>query len=135
MKEGTKEDLAKHRIEKAKERLKISKELLDLGHSADSLSKSYYAMFSAAKALLALKELDSSKHSGVISLFNRYIVKEGLFSKESSRLLSETKLEREEADYEDFVTVTQEDAKLQLKNAIKFVKEAQKVLIKIIKER
>jgi len=57
VKEGTKEDLARHRIQKAKERLKISKELLDLGHSADSLSKSYYAMFSAAKALLALKEL------------------------------------------------------------------------------
>ena len=32
MKEGTKEDLAKHRIEKAKERLKISKELLDVEH-------------------------------------------------------------------------------------------------------
>jgi hypothetical protein len=135
VKEGTKEDLAKYRMEKARERLKISKELLDLDHSADSLSKSYYAMFSAAKALLALKELDSSKHSGVISLFNRYIVKEGLFSKESSRLFSEAKLEREEADYEDFVTVTKEDAKIQLENAIKFVKEAQKVLSKIIKEK
>lgn len=134
MKEGTKEDLAKYRIEKAKERLKISKELLDLGHSADSLSKSYYAMFSAAKALLALKELDSSKHSGVISLFNRHIVKEGLFAKEYSRLLSEAKLEREEADYEDFVTVTKEDAKHQLKNAIKFVEETEKTLNKIIKD-
>jgi uncharacterized protein (UPF0332 family) len=135
VKEGTKEDLAKYRIEKAKERLKISKELLDLGHSADSLSKSYYAMFSAAKALLALKELDSSKHSGVISLFNRHIVKEGLFAKEYSRLLSEAKLEREEADYEDFVTITKEDARLQLKNAIKFVEEAEKTLNKIIKQR
>jgi uncharacterized protein (UPF0332 family) len=135
VKEGTKEDLAKYRIEKAKERLKISKELLDLGHSADSLSKSYYAMFSAAKALLALKELDSSKHSGVISLFNRHIVKEGLFAKEYSRLLSEAKLEREEADYEDFVTITKEDARLQLKNAIKFVEEVEKTLNKIIKQR
>jgi uncharacterized protein (UPF0332 family) len=53
VKEGTKEDLARYRIEKAKERLKISKELLDLGHFGDSLSKSYYVMFSAAKALLA----------------------------------------------------------------------------------
>ena len=135
MKEGTKEYLSKYRLERAEERLKISKELLDLGHFADSLSKSYYAMFSAAKALLALRELDSSRHSGVLSLFNRYFVKEGLFSKESSRLLSEAKIEREEADYEDFVTVTEEDAKHQLKNAIKFVREAQEVLGKIIKEK
>ncbi|MBU1599651.1 HEPN domain-containing protein [bacterium] len=40
-----------------------------------------YAIFSAARALLATKDLDSSKHSGVISLFNQHFVKTGVEQK------------------------------------------------------
>jgi uncharacterized protein (UPF0332 family) len=42
-----------------------------------SFARSYYAMFTAARALLATKHLDSSKHTGVVSLFNQHFVKTG----------------------------------------------------------
>ncbi|HVJ49982.1 HEPN domain-containing protein [Desulfitobacterium sp.] len=38
------------------------------------INRYYYAAFHAVRALLALKELDSSKHSGVISYFNRFLI-------------------------------------------------------------
>lgn len=91
-------------------------------------------MFTAARALLALKGLDSSKHSGVIALFNQHIVKVGIFSKEFSRYLPKAKRIREEADYGDFVKITQEDAQIQLNNAQDFVEEAKKRLQEMIKD-
>ncbi|MDZ7261966.1 MAG: HEPN domain-containing protein [candidate division KSB1 bacterium] len=63
-------DLAKYRFSDAIEKLESARILLQENRLKDSLSRSYYAMFSAVRALLALRKLDSSKHSGVISLFN-----------------------------------------------------------------
>ena len=85
-------------------------------------------MFASARALLALREKDSSKHSGVIALFNQYIIKLGVFPKQYSKFLREAKRMREEADYGDFVEITEEDAQIQLKNAKKFTEEAEKTM-------
>jgi uncharacterized protein (UPF0332 family) len=84
-------------------------------------------MFTSARAILALQEMDSSKHSGVIALFNQHIVKEGFFSKEISKFLPKAKDIREDADYGDFVEITQEDAQTQIKRATQFVEEAEKM--------
>lgn len=46
---------------KADEKLEIAKLLIDQGYYADSICKSYYAMFYAAKALLANKGLFPKK--------------------------------------------------------------------------
>lgn len=58
--------------------------------------------------MLAIKRLDSAKHSGVISLFNREFVKPGLISKEASTNLSTLFNLRAEADYDDFNSFTLE---------------------------
>jgi uncharacterized protein (UPF0332 family) len=65
-------NLAMHRIQKAKKILIEAKDNLNQKHYGLSVNRSYYAMFTSARALLALKELDSSKHSGVIALFKEY---------------------------------------------------------------
>lgn len=70
--------LVLYRLENAHEKLAAAKDLLDNKHYKDSVSRSYYAIFTAARALLAIKKLDSAKHSGVISLFNQHFVKNGL---------------------------------------------------------
>ena len=89
-------------------------------------------MFTAARALLALKEKDSSKHSGVIALSNQYIVKVGLLPREFSKFLRDAKRLRENSDYGDFVEITKEDAQVQLEDAKKFVEESGKTLQKMI---
>jgi len=127
-------NLARYRLAKAKEILVEAEDNLEQNHNGVSVNRSYYAMFTAARALLALKELDSSKHSGVIALFNQYIVKTGIFQKEISRFLAKAKDIREDADYGDFVEITKEDAHTQLQRAKEFVKEADEVLGKMIIE-
>jgi len=128
----TRVNLARYRIDKAKEVLIEAEDSYKQNHFGLSVNRSYYAMFTSARALLALKELDSSKHSGVISLFNQHIVKTGLFSKEVSKSLPKAKDIREDADYGDFVNITQEDAKSQIDNAQMFVEEAERALLRMM---
>lgn len=124
--------LAKFRLNRANEILKESEDSLKQKHFGLSVNRSYYAMFTAVRALLSLKEKDSSKHSGVIALFNQYIVKPGIFPKECSKFLRDAKKIREEADYGDFVEITREDAQIQIENAKKFLEEAEKTMQKMI---
>ena len=121
-------NLAMYRMQKAKEILIEARDNLNQKHYGLSVNRSYYAMFTAARALLALKEIDSSKHSGVIALFNQHIVKVELFPKEISKFLPKAKDIREDADYGDFVEITEEDAQTQIRRAMQFVEEAKKTI-------
>ena len=121
-------DLAKHRPARAKEFLNEADDSPKQGHFAMSVNRSYYSMFTSARSLLALKDLDSSKHSGVISLFNQHIVDPGLLPAELGKFLRAAKEIRESADYGDFVKITQEDAEIQLDSAKRFLGEAEVVL-------
>ena len=129
----TREDYARYRLENAKEKLNSAEVLLREKLFKDSLSRSYYAMFSAARALLATKELNSSKHSGVISFFNQQFLKTNIMDRKIGKKLSEAKDFREAGDYEDFFVVSKVDAERQIKNAKEFIKEAEEILLKIIK--
>jgi len=119
-------ELAKYRLERAKEILIESKDNFMQKHYKLSANRSYYAMFSATKALLALKELDARTHAGVILLFNQHFVKNGIFPKELSKLLPKAKNIREDADYRDFVEISKQDAEHQIKNAERFINQAAK---------
>ena len=54
-------DLARYRMEKAGEILQDAENALAKHRFMLSVNRSYYAMFTSAKALLALEEKDSSK--------------------------------------------------------------------------
>jgi uncharacterized protein (UPF0332 family) len=84
-------NLAKYRIEKSQKNLQEAEDALKQDHFGMSVNRSYYAMFTSARAVLALKELDSSKHSGVIALFSQHIIKPGLFPKRTKQILKKGK--------------------------------------------
>jgi len=123
-----KRNLALYRLGDGKEKLNSARILFDQGGFKDSVSRSYYAMFSAARALLATKSVDSAKHSGVIALFHQCFVKTGIISKEYGKLLAKAKNVREESDYGDFVVVSREEAEIQLQQARAFITEVENVL-------
>lgn len=123
-------DLAKYRLNDSQEKLESAKILLENKKYKDAISRSYYAMFAAARALLATKSLDSAKHSGIISLFNQHFVKEGIVNKSFGKILAEAKDIREESDYGDFVIVSREEAETQIKNAELFIADARKIIEK-----
>jgi uncharacterized protein (UPF0332 family) len=71
------EKLARHGLGRAKEAFAEGEHLLTKRGFMGAVNRFYYAAFYAARSLLALRELDSSRHSGVISLFQKHFVKEG----------------------------------------------------------
>lgn len=54
-----------YRLNSAKERLESAELLLKSGKYKDSVGRSYYAVFSAMRAVLAKDKVDFSKHAGV----------------------------------------------------------------------
>lgn len=73
MDEHNRKSLSDYRMESAEEHLKASKLLMDAGLLKDSIGRSYYAMFAAARALLALDGKDFSKHAGGYFIFSERI--------------------------------------------------------------
>jgi uncharacterized protein (UPF0332 family) len=78
-------------------------------------------MFYALLALLATRQLGTSKHSGAISLFDREFVKTGLFPRELSRALHLAFDRRQKQDYGEMIPVQQDIAEETLQNARIFV--------------
>ena len=62
------------------------------------------------RAFRALVNKDSSKHSGVISLFNQHFIKDGIVSEISFKSIQSLMDLRHEGDYQDFAEITREDA-------------------------
>lgn len=113
-------ELSLYRLSMAKERLLSAKLLLDSGHYKDSIGRSYYAIFTSARAILALDGADFAKHSGVISYFQRSYIKTNIFVVKYSKYISEAFQIRNNSDYADFYIVSCEDAKEQYEHAVEF---------------
>lgn len=107
----------KYRLETSAERLCVAKELLDNKHYRDSINRSYYAIFSTLRALLATRRVDFAKHSAVIGYFRREYIKTKIFDTKFSDYVGEAFNLRNDCDYEDFVIVTREDAQNQYGHA------------------
>jgi uncharacterized protein (UPF0332 family) len=89
---------------KAERAAASARALLDLGDVDGACNRAYYAMFDAARtALLAsgvpLASHTGRTHSGLISAFGNYLIKNGPVSKEMGRLLNRAEELRLVADY------------------------------------
>ncbi len=113
--------LSERRLTRARQHLKSAADLLSHDDLGDSISRSYYAIFQAARALLASEQLDSRKHSGVIALFNRHFVKTGRAEKQLGVILKDAQRSREMADYSDIAEFTRDEADAQFRDAETFV--------------
>lgn len=117
-----------YRLDMAKERLESAEILLDNNQFKDSIGRSYYAMFSSARALLALEGVDYSKHAGVISHFQKEYIKTGIFDKKYSKYISQAFQIRNNVDYADLYVVSQAEASEQYMRAKEFFKMVENYL-------
>lgn len=115
--DGSVTDLSKYRLETAKDDLITAKRNFDDAHYRASVNRSYYAIFHALRAITALDQYDSSKHSGIMAYVNQHYVKTGVFDKGFSKLIDSAFRLREKADYEDFYIVAIEEARRQIEKA------------------
>ena len=107
------DDLVQYRIDVAKEKLKSANILLDAGQYKDSIGRSYYALFSAVRAVLAKDQVDFSKHAGVIAYFQKNYIKTEIFERKYSKYLSSAFQIRNSCDYDDFYIVSKANAEEQ----------------------
>lgn len=127
-------DLAKYRMQEASESLKDARLLFQSSSYRGAMNRVYYGIFYAAKSLLSLKELDSAKHSGVISLFHREFIKPGLFPQKIGKIINDAYDLRCEGDYKDFREISQDEVEEMLNKAKIFIAEAERVLKEMIKK-
>jgi uncharacterized protein (UPF0332 family) len=97
--------LSRHRLGRARAALQEAAVLQSAGHWHGALNRVYYAAFYAARALLALKKVDSSRHSGVIALFQQHFVQPGVVAADVARALPQAFARRQRSDYDDFTEI------------------------------
>lgn len=119
--EGSVKDLSDYRLEKGKRNLRMAESLLKEGAYSFALNRAYYAAFDAMRAVNALDNFDSSKHSGVIAHFNQFHVKTGDFDTTVSSVIRRASRLRERSDYEDFFEPDKEDAERTIKEVAVFI--------------
>lgn len=128
MQDNDKKALSAVRFEHAEECLEAAKNLLQSQNYKSSANRSYYAVFHAMRAVLALNMIDMKHHSGIISEFRRLYIKTGIFDIKLSQIISVLFDIRNDSDYDDFFIVSKEEVVEQIKNAEYFLSEIRKYL-------
>ncbi len=85
-------------------------------------------LFFSMRAVLALDEIDSKKHSGIISEFQKNYIKTKIFDTEMSVIIKKLFQARANSDYDDFYVISIEDTEKQFHDAEKFVATIEKFL-------
>ena len=122
MKDTPAEQLIQFRILQAQESLQEASALFKASLWRGAINRSYYAMFYAVLALAVLRQEITSKHSGAITFFDREFVRPGIFPKEFSKALHLAFQRRQENDYGEVFSVSEEDAAQAIKDAEGFVR-------------
>ena len=123
------DNLVKYRLDNAQEKLESAEILLDSGKYKDSIGRSYYAIFSAVRAVLAVDRVDFSKHAGVIAYFQKEYVKTKIFDVKYSKYLQSAFQIRNVCDYDDFFIISKQEVEEQIENAKYFLKEIEQFLL------
>ncbi len=121
-------DLCKYRMQQARESLNASKIMMQNEMIKDAINRSYYAVFYALKAVLAIEEKDFRRHKDVVAYFNKMYVSTGEFPREFGRLIARLQQLREKSDYDDFFIASIERAQRQVESAEITIAEVEKYL-------
>lgn len=125
------EALARYRLKEAEETLEDAERMLGGAFSPRSIvNRAYYAMFYAVLALHLRygTNLRTSKHAGVISLFDREFVRSGRMERRFSRMLHGVFELRIEGDYRERSAIEAGSVEESVRQAREFLGEAPRVL-------
>ncbi|OHB38378.1 MAG: hypothetical protein A2Y09_09605 [Planctomycetes bacterium GWA2_39_15] len=119
-----KETLLSYRLKQAEETLLDAEKMLQNNLSPRSITnRAYYSMFYAVLALFLKEDVNikTSKHAGVLSLFNKEFVHPGKLDKSYSKMLHKLFDARQEGDYKELVMITTQDAAEYIRIAKEFL--------------
>ena len=131
MRDTTRIDLSKYRLEKAEAVLKTAKRLLDDEDYASANNRAYYSIFHAMRAVIALDGEDYKKHSAVIARFSEKYLKTDVLPREFGKLVSNASRIRNRSDYQDFYICSIDDTRALVTGAEKFLESVKNYLVQI----
>lgn len=99
------DELVQYRMQCAQEALEEATLLIQQELWRGSMNRLYYAMFYAAVALLATRDVYPKTHKGVRQQFGLLFVVPGMVQRELGDAYSELFERRHSGDYDDFVSV------------------------------
>lgn len=118
-------------MKKAEEKLRAAEYLLEGGYYSDAISRAYYAMYFAARALLALKKIYPKTHRGLIAKFGLEYVNKGIIDSYYAKALAYGEEKREVADYGILISFTREEAEDVIEDARNFLKKIEELLTRL----
>jgi len=117
-------------LKRSGEKLHSARSLLEKGHYGDAISRAYYCMYYASRALLFSRSIHPTTHKGLINEMWKNFGETGLIDKDLFKALASSQTEREEADYGIYTTFSEEEAKKVIDNAQNFLKKCKELLKK-----
>ncbi|MCR5728703.1 MAG: HEPN domain-containing protein [Lachnospiraceae bacterium] len=121
-------DLALYRLQRAKEDLNSARNNLNSEDYRTANNRSYYAIFHSLRAILALDEYDSKKHSGIISEFRNKYIRTHVFDSEISDMIGDAFEVRNKSDYDDMYIISKAKTQEQVENAEKIIYAVEKYM-------
>ncbi len=115
-------ELAKHRIEQAKEDWEAANLLYDKQFYKSANNRAYYSIFHSIKAVLSLEPIDFKRHKDVIAYFNKNYINTEIFPKTMGRKIQNASTIREDSDYDDEFVVDANKTKEQLNTAEELIR-------------
>ena len=117
------DDEQKELLKAAKSKLSVAEKLLEQEDLADSVSRAYYGMFHAARALLLEEDSKPKTHQGVVSELGKLFRDQ--IDPELVSEMSQIQSLREDADYEPYFTIQKERAEEVIEYASRFINQVE----------
>jgi uncharacterized protein len=119
---------ARAELASARDALRVAAAALGLGIRRDAMSRTYYAVFHAARALLLLEGLEPKTHGGVARMVGEHLVRAGKLDAHSGLVVTRLQAYRQASDYSYVFEIDEADAKMELMAAEAFVERASKAV-------
>ncbi len=115
------QELIRGYLAKAREKVRVARDLSAKGEWDDAISRAYYAAYHAAQAALLTEGQRADTHKGVVTLFGLLLVKTGKLDKKWGKFLSNLKDDREAGDYDALSYLDEDTARRAVREADEFV--------------
>lgn len=119
---GTREDLARYRLETARSDIKAAIILLEAGEFRSANNRAYYALYHMISAIHALDGKAFKRHKDTLGNFNKDYIKTEIFPRSFGHRIAEAEEIRHASDYDDFFIATKSEAEEQIETAIELLK-------------
>jgi uncharacterized protein (UPF0332 family) len=119
---------ARAEIASARDAIRVAEAALAIDVRRDAMSRAYYGIFHAIRALLLLEGAEPRTHAGVARMLGEQLVRTGKLDAKSGLLFARMQAYRQASDYAYAFAIDLDDARRELQEARAFVERATDVV-------